>query len=88
MESSAYIGATFLIVALCRFPLPFLSANAAIGNVAPMPLTDTHEEVVPQTTSLPGLRFDISPDGRFIVFDRVTHSESDIIDLRSPQRTL
>jgi len=51
-------------------------------------LTDTHEEVVLQTTSRPGLRFDISPDGRFIVFDRVTHSESDIIGLRSPQRTL
>ena len=51
-------------------------------------LTDTHEEVVLQTMSRPGLRFDISPDGRFIVFDRVIHSERDIIGLRSPQRTL
>jgi len=36
----------------------------------------------------PGLRFDISPDGRFIVFGRVTHSETDIIGLWSLQRTL
>ena len=51
-------------------------------------LTDTHEELVLQTTRRPGLGFNISPDGRFVVFDRVTHSESDIIGLRSPQRTL
>lgn len=36
----------------------------------------------------PGLRFDISPDGRFIIFGQVTHSERDIIGLRSLQRTL